>query len=288
MLAQLFYKTPTIITLHGGDAFALTAKPLQKLKQFTLRHSDAWTTNTRTTSSALVSDHSVPQPSVIPMGVDVDRFASGNRHELRADLTRDTAVVLFVGRLVEKKGVNDLIRAFSMLPAHVGEKTKLWIIGDGELRPELEALAQRLGVAEHTKFWGRIANDQLPDFYAAADLFVGPSVVAASGDTEGQGVVFLEAMAAGLCVLATKAGGISEVVEDGYTGVLVDPRNPQQLANAMGQLLLDKRRRCTLAANALEKVKNTYSWPKIAMQFNDLYRSVLAKRRCLAGQSNQT
>jgi glycosyltransferase involved in cell wall biosynthesis len=277
ILAKLFYKTPTVITLHGGDAFAFTNKALQKLKQYALRKSDAWTTNTRTTSSAVGNGHLLPPPYVIPMGVDVDRFSSGNRHELRADLTSDTAVVLFVGRLVEKKGVNDLISAFSMLPAHVGEKTRLWIIGDGELRPELEALAQRLGVAEHTKFWGRIANHQLPDYYAAGDIFVGPSVVAESGDTEGQGVVFLEAFAARLCVLATRTGGIGEVIEEGTSGVLVEPSNPLSLSQAMASLLCDEALRARLAANAFAKVQEKYRWPTIALKFESVYRRISAR-----------
>jgi glycosyltransferase involved in cell wall biosynthesis len=286
VLAKMAYKTPAIITLHGGDAFSLTARLLQKLKRFALRRSDAWTTNTRTTASAVVSGDPVLQPLVIPMGVDVDHFASGKREQLRARIPQDTQVVLFVGRLVEKKGVEDLITAFSLLPDR--PRTLLWIVGDGELKTELEALAEQKGIAQQTIFWGRMPNDQLPDFYAAADLFVGPSVVAASGDTEGQGVVFLEAMAAGLCVLATKAGGISEVVEDGRTGILVEPRNPRQLADTMVKLLTDKRRRCALASNALEKVKNTYSWSKIAMQFDDLYRSVLANHRRLSERSSHT
>lgn len=283
ILGKLFYRVPTVITLHGGDAFALASPPLQTLKRFAIRHSDAWTANTRTTASAVVTDQ--PEPLVVPMGVDVDHFASGEREQLRANMPKDTRVVLFVGRLVEKKGVEDLIRAFSLLPDRT--RTRLWIVGEGELKTELETLAEQTGIIQQTTFWGRMPNDRLPDLYAAADLFVGPSVKAASGDTEGQGVVFLEAMAAGLCVLATRAGGISEVVEDGYTGVLVEPRNPQQLANAMAQLLTDKRRRSVLVANALKKVKNTYSWPRIAMKFDDLYQSVSANRGCMTGQSSQ-
>lgn len=286
VLTRMAHKTPTIITLHGGDAFAFTAGLLQKLKRFALRRSDAWTTNTRTTSNAVVGDQSVSQPMVIPMGVDVDHFASGKREKLRASIAEDMQVVLFVGRLVEKKGVEDLIRAFSLLSDRA--RARLWIVGDGELRTKLEALAEQMGIVQQTTFWGRMPNDQLPDFYAAADLFVGPSVVAASGDTEGQGVVFLEAMAAGLCVLATKAGGISEVVEDGHTGVLVEPSNPRQLADAMAQLLIDKRHRSALAASALEKVKNTYSWPKIALQFDNVYHSVVANRRCMTERSSHT
>ena len=274
ILAKLFYRTPTIITLHGGDAFAFTSKPLQKLKQYALRKSDAWTTNTRTTSSAMGNGQLIPEACVIPMGVDVDRFASGNRHNLRADLTHDTGVVLFVGRLVEKKGVDDLIRAFSMLPAHIRKKARLWIIGDGELRPKLEALARQLEVTEHTKFWGRIPNDKLPDYYAAGDIFVGPSVVAESGDTEGQGVVFLEAFAAKLCVLATNTGGIAEVVEDGRTGILIEPRNPNQLAAGIEKLLTNPQMRAFLVANAYDRVKSHYDWKRTSMEFEAVYRRV--------------
>ena len=274
ILARLFYKTPTVITLHGGDAFAFTNKSLQKLKQYALRKCDAWTTNTRVTSSAVGSSYLMPQPYVIPMGVDVDRFASGNRNRLRADLNPDEKIVLFIGRLVEKKGVDDLIRAFSMLPAHLSEKTRLWIVGDGELRPDLEALVGQLGVAEHTKFWGRIANNQLSDYYAAGDIFVGPSVVAESGDTEGQGVVFIEAFAARLCVLATRTGGISEVIEDGTTGVLVEPSNPPLLAQAMVALLCNKELTTRLTANAFAEVQKKYQWAKIASEFECVYRRI--------------
>lgn len=274
ILAKFFYKTPTVITLHGGDAFAFTNKSLQKLKQYALRKCDAWTTNTRTTSSAIGNSQLMPEPYVIPMGVDVDRFASGNRDRLRADLDHDTKIVLFVGRLVEKKGVDDLITAFSLLPARVRETALLWIVGDGELRQQLEAHAQRLGVADDTKFWGRIANDQLPDYYAAGDIFVGPSVVAESGDTEGLGVVFLEAFAARLCVLATRAGGINEVIEDGTTGMLVEPNNPPSLAQMMAALLCDKELRARLTAKAFAEVQEKYQWPRIALQFESVYRRI--------------
>jgi len=149
------------------------------------------------------------------------------------------------------------------------------VIGDGEHRTRLEEYAKNLGVSQKTRFWGRISNHLLPDFYAAADLFVAPSVEAQSGDTEGQGVVFLEAFATRLCVVTTRVGGISEVVQDGYTGVLVEPRNPQQLATTMEKLLGNERLRAELAENAFAKVKKYYDWDKIAKDFEDFYRAVV-------------
>lgn len=275
VLAKLFYKLPVITTAHGGDAFALRGRLLGSLKRFVLRYGDAWTSNTQATSYAFEQDGSLPNPYIIPMGVDVQRFHSGHRKPLRRKLPEDELLVLFVGRLVEKKGVDDLLRAFSLLPAALRAKTTLWVVGDGEQRPWLQQYTEDLGISSKVYFWGQTSNDLLPDFYAAADLFVAPSVEIPSGDTEGQGVVLLEAFAARLCVVATRVGGISEVVEDGYTGMLVEAHNPQQLAATIEKLLSDSNLRKGLAENAHAKVKKDYEWEKIAIAFESLYRDLI-------------
>ncbi len=276
VLVKFFRKIPVITTVHGGDVFALQGTLLGKIKRFTLRRSDAWTSNTRASSDAVGDGASVPRPQIIPMGVDIERFASGNRNRLREGLGPDENVVLFVGRLVEKKGVDDLIQAFSLLPTSMQAKTRLWIVGSGEQETALRAQGAHLGISEKITLWGKISNNELPDFYAAADLFVGPSVMATSGDTEGQGVVFLEAFAARLCVLATRIGGISEVVESGKTGLLVEPRNPEMLANNIAKLLNNTNLRARLASNAFGKVVADYDWNNIAGSFEEVYRCALS------------
>jgi len=276
VLIKFFRKIPVITTVHGGDVFALRGTLLGKVKRFALRRSDAWTSNTRASSDAVGDGASVPRPQIIPMGVDIERFASGNRNRLREGLGPDENVVLFVGRLVEKKGVDDLIQAFSLLPTSMQAKTRLWIVGSGEQETALRAQGAHLRISEKITLWGKISNNELPDFYAAADLFVGPSVMATSGDTEGQGVVFLEAFAARLCVLATRIGGISEVVESGKTGLLVEPRNPEMLANNIAKLLNNTNLRARLASNAFEKVVAEYDWNNIAGSFEEVYRCALS------------
>jgi glycosyltransferase involved in cell wall biosynthesis len=276
VLVKSFRKIPVITTVHGGDVFALQGTLLGKIKRFTLRRSDAWTSNTRASSDAVGDGASVPRPQIIPMGVDIERFASGNRDRWRQGLGPDDNVVLFVGRLVEKKGVDDLIEAFSLLPSGIQARTRLWIVGSGEQETALKAQSRELGLSDRTTFWGKIPNSELPDFYAAADLFVGPSVMATSGDTEGQGVVFLEAFAARLCVLATRIGGISEVVESGKTGLLVEPRNPGQLADIIAKLLNDQDLRARLTSNAFEIVVAEYDWNNIAGSFEEIYRCALS------------
>lgn len=275
-LLNLLSGVPFVTTVHGADAFALGGRVLSAVKVAALRRSDAWTTNTARTARAIAGTEALPPPSVIPMGVDVDLFASGRRERLREGLPSDERIVLFVGRLVDKKGVEDLLRSFAGLPAAVGAGARLWIVGGGEREAALRALAAELGIADRTTFTGPVPNDRLPDYYAAADLFVGPSVVAESGDTEGQGVVFLEAFAAGLCVLATRVGGIAEVVEDGRTGRLVEPGRPVGLSRAMAELLEDDTLRSRLGAAARERARERYDWRRIAAEFEDLYREVSA------------
>lgn len=274
LLAKWLFKISVISTAHGGDAFAFRCSLPARLKTFVVRKSDAWTSNTQATAAAVGSADSIPKAHIIPMGVDVDAFARSNGVYLRRELPSDELLVLFVGRLVEKKGVGDLLRACSLLPPDLRDRTTLWIVGDGEQRPQLRQYAEDLAIGGKVRFWGQISHRLLADYYAAADLFVAPSVEAAWGDTEGQGAVLIEAFAARLCVLATQVGGIGEVVNDGLTGVLVEPRNPRQIAAAMENLLTDKELRRKLADNAFATVKERYDWQKIAQDLQELYLKV--------------
>jgi len=172
-------KIPVIATAHGGDAFSLNTSLLSLLKSFTLKQCQGWTSNTKATAETFGLANNIPTPSIIPMGVDVDHFQSGNADRLLDK--EDRNIILFVGRLVEKKGVKYLIDAFSQLPFDTQKTSVLWIIGDGDERAELEKQAQRLGI-QNIKFWGQIPNKKLPDYYAAASIFVAPSVIDSEGD----------------------------------------------------------------------------------------------------------
>jgi glycosyltransferase involved in cell wall biosynthesis len=274
VLTKYLYKVPVVVTAHGADAFAFRGQLAARLKRFAVAKSDAWTANTRATAEAIGLVAGLPASDVIPMGVDVGQFSGGNPTSLRRELPSDGLLVLFVGRLVEKKGCYDLLEAFSLLRDDLRARTSLWIVGQGGEYDGLYAFATRLGIRPKVRFWGAVSNHRLPDFYAAADLFVAPSIRAESGDTEGQGVVFLEAFAARCCVLSTRVGGIAEVVTDGATGLLVEPNAPRQLAAAMESLLGDASLRNRLAKNAFQRVNQRYGWEKIAAAFETLYRKI--------------
>lgn len=173
-----------------------------------------------------------PERTIVhSIGVDVERFKPP-----AADQRRDKTV-LFVGRLVEKKGCGCLIEAMVEVQRHC-PAAELVVIGAGPSRPEYEAQAAMRGV--RCRFFGSQPASVVRDWMARAAIFCVPSVVAASGDAEGFGMVFIEAQAMGLPVVSTLSGGIPEAVKNGETGLLVKERDPPALARAILRLIEDR------------------------------------------------
>lgn len=268
---------PLVVSTHGSDAFALRGRFLDRLKRWIIRLSDRWTANTAATAAAAAGEIKLPEPRIIPMGVDVAFFSRGDRTALRRAIPDQEYVVLFVGRLIENKGCGDLIEAVSLLPDEARSCTKLWIVGDGDERAQLERAARDFGVDGCTKFFGAVEHQRLRDFYAVADLVVVPSKPGSSGEAEGQNVVVLEAFAARACVIATRLGGIPSMVRDRVTGVLVESGNPRALAEVIESLLNDPDLRRFLSANAFADVAQ-YDWLCIASKFCDLYQDAVKTR----------
>lgn len=278
LAAAVAGQVPVVTSAHGGDAWGLQGRALGAVKRWTLRRAATWTANTAATAQACVRA-GVPEPRVIPMGVDADAFARGDGPALKARMGENRAVVLFVGRLVEKKGAAVLIDAWHRLGPAGRAGRVLWLVGDGTQRAALECQAHAAGLDPDIRFFGRVANHTLPDYYAAAAVCIVPSVVDRQGDTEGQGVVLIEAMAAGRAVLASNVGGIAEVVADGISGTLVPPADAGALAAALAGLLDDPPRARALGAAGQARVKARFDWPVIAGKFIDVYNDVLAMHR---------
>jgi glycosyltransferase involved in cell wall biosynthesis len=266
------FRIPVVITAHGGDAFAMNGSQLSWIKRWTIKNCSCWTSNTKTTATAF--GQNLPPPTIIPMGIDYQKFSSGNRLSLRAQIENETFIILFVGRLVEKKGVRDLISAFSLLNDVYQNQSVLWLVGDGNERDSLEQQVKELNLQDKIKFFGKLPNQQLPDFYASADLFVAPSIIDTKGDTEGQGVMLLEAMASGLPIISTNIGGITEIVEDGSNGILVSQQNTEELKNTIEKLLNNSNVRTTLSNNARKTAQN-YDWINIGEKFSALYKRLI-------------
>jgi colanic acid/amylovoran biosynthesis glycosyltransferase len=165
-------------------------------------------------------------------GLDVERFAPNGA------ALEGPPLVLAVGRLVEKKGFDDLVRACSLLHRD-GEEFRCLIVGKGELEAQLRTLIADLGLEQQVELAGPIPREQLLDVFSHASVLVAPCVIGADGNRDGLPTVLVEAMGLGVPVIATEVTGIPELVDDGRTGLLVPQRDPQALAAAIRRIVND-------------------------------------------------
>jgi glycosyltransferase involved in cell wall biosynthesis len=204
---------------------------------------------------------------IIPNGVDLGEFDLARRRVR----TTDTVRGLFVGRLdPDQKGLTTLIRAVALLPASIPLEIRL-VGEDWGANDSLRSLARRLGVQTKVILVGRLERPALLAEYSAADFLVLPSRF------EPFGIVLLEAMAAGLPVVASRVGGIPEVVEEGRTGILVEPANPHALAEGLREICQDENRRRAMANEALHHVR-TFGWEAIVPQVLSTYQEAVEDR----------
>ena len=211
-------RVPVVTTVHGGDIFGLKSSIFRPFKSLALRHSTWVTVNSNfTAENAARLGAAADRMTVIPMAPSSDRSPTISRSEARHDLPDDAWVVAFVGRLIPEKGADDLIRAVA---AAGDSRIHAVIIGDGPMRAELQRLAHDLGVDKRVRFDGWLTPDAIVDRLVGCDGFAGPSKTGQNGWVEAQGIVFLEAMRAGLAVFASRSGGIPSTVRDGETGWL--------------------------------------------------------------------
>jgi phosphatidyl-myo-inositol alpha-mannosyltransferase len=198
---------------------------------------------------------------VVPNGVDVARFADAEPFSEHRD--PDRPALLFVGRLERRKGLEPLIRAFTRLKSDRPD-LRLLVVGDG---PERERCAQLLSprLREDVTFLGRVAHEDLPRWYATADLYVAPSL-----GGESFGIVLLEAMAAGRPIVASDIPGYRSVATDGRQGRLVPPGDPVALAHAI-TALLDNAALRAAAADEGRRTAADYDWAQVAARVADVY-----------------
>ena len=226
---------------------------------------------------------------VIPCGVDTRLFRPLPQAEARARLNLPAAgrLALFVGRIEPLKGLDILLQALSQLAQNPSwqDKLYLYVIGghlneQGDKRQEVERLRQlcaKLGLSERVSFLGAKGQEVLPWYYAAADVVVMPSFY------ESFGLVALEAMACGRPVIASRVGGLAQLVQDGRTGFLTPPGDPAALAERLARLLQDDDLRAMMGVQGQHRARH-YTWPKVAAPITALYHRLLrghALPRCL-------
>ncbi|MBM9614397.1 glycosyltransferase [Desulfobulbus rhabdoformis] len=277
VLKKLF-NIPVIITAHGADVFALRSPLVIALKKQVVKEADTVLTVSEALAEVLSSDtRSYEQPSIIPMGVDSSLFTPEMRNEvIRKRYGIYGPFLLFVGRLTEKKGVSNLVDAMTTVTKNVPE-AKLLIVGSGELEHHLRLRVCQRGLENAIIFAGGVPNKELPSYYATADIFIGPSVKAEGGDSEGFGLTFVEAVMSGCLVIGTNVGGIEDIITDEKTGFLVPAGDVKFLAEKIIHTTKSIESYTGLRIRARELVIRKYDWRRIADQYKKALNMALLK-----------
>jgi glycosyltransferase involved in cell wall biosynthesis len=291
LLAKLSVRARVVMTRHGQEA-----KSMRRSAQW--RHLDAIVAVSQAVAASMQAKHAnlASRVTIIPNGV---HLAGGSRPrgEVRAELglagppspapasmtgvgplaasSGPDIVGIVVARLDRLKGHECLLRALAILRDQQRALTML-LVGDGPERVSLEGLAQQLDLgSDRLRFLGY--RSDVSDLLSAADLFVLPSL------TEGLPLSVLEAMAHALPVVATPVGGIPEVITDGQDGLLVPVNQPEELARVLSELLDDPARRQSLGETGYRHVRDRFSFERMAGEYEELYRRLLARGPVSAG-----
>lgn len=262
---------PTVVTLHGGDVnlyFRRFSGRVQGV--WAISHADRVIAASSSLRRTVVDEHraDAEKITVIPSGVDVDRFRPMPRGEAETVLGLDKGIprILYVGAVTRSKGIDHLLRAFARINLATDDPAQLLLIGDGNYADPAQVLADELGIGQYVTFVGKRPNDEIPLWINACDVLVLPSL------SEGLGVVLIEAMACGKPVVATVCGGPEDIVTP-QTGILVPPGDDIALADALIAVLADDHRFSAQAIRAY--AADNYAYEKVGARLVELYQQVV-------------
>jgi glycosyltransferase involved in cell wall biosynthesis len=253
-----------LCTAHGGDLFSLQSGFLQSLKRYTFRRC-----NHATVVSTAMRDHLINMGcrtgniSVQPMGVDLTTQFVPDKNAVK------TRNIIYVGRLVEKKGVSTLLDSIKLLKSAFPALTAT-LVGDGPERSALEQQSHRLGINQQVEFIGSIPNDRVPEFYQTATIAVVPSIVAVDGDQEGLGLVAVEAMGCGCATIVSDLPALRDVVVNGETGLTFEAGNARDLAEKISTLMLKPDLTAQLGKAGHRSLSNKFDWRLVGTRYLEI------------------
>ena len=260
------YKIPYINTIHGEEVYLSKRYcTLIFLRSLINNSVKSITNSSATLKSCLDVEFNEEKLDVIPFGVDTKFFKP-----LKVNRDKNTFQILAVGYLIERKGFEYLIKAMEhVLEKH--ENVKLKIVGSGPLEGKLKVLIKDLELKKNVEILKNVSDKGLLTLYNSSDIFVLPSVVDSQGNTEGLGVVLLEAMACGLPVIGSDVGGIPDIIEDGVTGFLVQEKDVVELSKKLINLVEDEKFRNKIALQGYESVQDNFAWEVVVKKYINLY-----------------
>jgi glycosyltransferase involved in cell wall biosynthesis len=269
---------PSVITMHGGDVYVNpeqgydfpTRWYVRPVLHWTLRQAGALTAITEDCRQhALRAGAPAEHIRLVFNGTDLRRFSPGENGAARSF---GPNMIFACRQLFPRKGIRFLLEAGAQLKPQFPD-LKIVLAGDGFERPALAQLANELGIGADVTFLGWVPNADLPPYYRAAAVSVIPSL------EEGFGIPAAEAMGCEVPVVASDAGGLPEVVENGVTGLVVPRGDSAALAGAIGSLLGDPERRRKMGQAGRERALRLFDWDRSAEQFEELYREVAGRMK---------
>lgn len=267
------FRVPLLVTIHGSDLFPLKNLIFKNLQKFVVKNADFITINTEATKNELLGRF--PEASrkvkVVPMGINPDFFKKLKIKKPAKYLKNK--LLLFIGRLSDQKGLQYFIDA---LPEVIRKEptAKLLIIGEGPFKAGLEKKISENRIKDNVEFLGSLPASEVSKYHNYADVFVLPSLANKTG-TEALGLALMEAMASECAVVGTNVGGIPSLIKNGYNGLLVKQKNSKELAEAIINLLKNRKRAKMMGQNASNFIRKNYSWEKIGNQFLMIYKDIV-------------
>lgn len=263
------YKKPLVLTTRGAALnLALKNKLMKKIALFVLKNCDYITPNNQAHFN-VISSLGIKRDKILTIynGIDIQKFKPRNKKEARKrlNISLDKKIILFVGWLIERKGVKYLIDAVPTVLKKYPNSLFI-VIGEGELKDKLVNQTRRLKVMDFVKFIGPKSLDEVSFWMNAADLFVLPSL------SEGRPNVVGEAMASGLPTVATKVNGTPEFIDDMKNGLLISPKNSKEIEKSIILLLKNNKLRKEISSNSRRSImEKKLTWANCAKNYITIY-----------------
>lgn len=280
LLVKKLLGVPYVVLSHGADlGHGSVSRADNWAMSVLLQNATLVLANSRYTAAHLrevgVEADAIPllHPGVDP-NVFIPKLSTSKCHIIRERFQLgDGPIILSVSRLVPKKNHATVLRALEIVVRQVNDVRYL-IVGEGPEKAKLEELIHQLNLERHVVFAGRIDHNEMPEVYAASDLFVMPSRITRD-NFESFGIAYVEAGACGKPVIGGRSGGVRDAVIDGLTGLLVDPLNVDETARAILRLLTDPAYARQLGKNGRQRSIKELSWDKVVARLEHILRDVL-------------
>ncbi len=273
--AAKLFRIPLVLNFHGAELLLIRKKKWVKpFLKFAIGQAQAVFANSSFTASKIKALRDV-DVEWSPYGTTLETKDGGlTRNAPESHSIKSKFKILFVGRHIERKGICYLIEAAKYLPR---DQFEIRIVGVGDLTEQLKKQATAIAASNAAEiiFTGKLSPEALANEYKTANVFTLPAIVDSKGDTEGLGVVLIEAMELGLPVVASNVGGIPDVVVDGETGILVSEKDPKALADAYKRLASDNELVKKLLAGAQKRIDECFNWERIVERQIAVYEKIV-------------